>query len=130
MTNAEDYNQPLGLDVGTSRIVVARCAGVKDEYESQLNAFLTLPFSKLAVSLLQRENVFHEVRGSEIVVFGNDAQKFAEIFHAETRRPMANGVLNPHEPHALAVMRALIRKLVGTAASGGQKVFFSVPVPL
>ena len=130
MNNAEEYNQPLGLDVGTSRIVVARCADGKYEYESQLNAFLTLPYSKLAVSLLQRENVFHEVKGSEIVVFGNDAQKFAEIFHAEARRPMAKGVLNPHEPHALSVLRALIRNLVGTAASGGQKVFFSVPSPL
>ena len=130
MNNAEEYNQPLGLDVGTSRIVVARCADGKYEYQSQLNAFLTLPYSRLAVSLLQRENVFHEVRGAEIVVFGNDAQKFAEIFHAETRRPMAGGVLNPQEPHALAVLRALIRNLVGTAASGGQKVFFSVPAPL
>ena len=130
MNNAEENNQPLGLDVGTSRIVVARCADGKYEFESQLNAFLTLPYSKLAASLLERENVFHEVKGSEIVVFGNDAQKFAEIFHAEARRPMVNGVLNPQEPHALAVIRALIRKLVGTAAAGGQKVFFSVPAPL
>jgi len=129
MSNAEEYNQPLGLDVGTSRIVVARCADGKYEYESQLNAFLTLPYSKLAVSLLQRENVFHEVKGTEVVVFGNDAQKFAEIFHAETRRPMAGGVLNPREPHALAVLRALIHKLVGTPGSGRQKVFFSVPAP-
>ena len=130
MNNAEEYNQPLGLDVGTSRIVVARCADGKYEYESQLNAFLILPYSKLAVSLLQRENVFHEVKGSEIVVYGNDAQKFAEIFHAEARRPMASGVVNPHEPRALSVLRALIRNLVGTAATGGQKVFFSVPAPL
>src|ERR1017187_2875767 len=128
--NNEEYTQPIGLDVGTSRIVVARSADGQYEYETQLNAFLTLPYSKLAASLLQRENVFHEVKGSEIVVFGNDAQKFAEIFHAEARRPMINGVLNPQEPHAPAVLRALVRKLVGTAASGGQKVFFSVPAPL
>src|ERR1051326_382030 len=121
MNNSEEYSQPLGLDVGTSRIVVARCADGKYEYESQLNAFLTLPYSKLAASLLQRENVFHEVKGTEIVVFGNDAQKFAEIFHAETRRPMTGGVLNPNEPHALAVLRALIRNLAGTAAGSGQK---------
>ncbi len=130
MNNAEEYNQPLGLDLGTSRIVVARCADGKYEYETQLNAFLTLPYSKLAASLLQRENVFHEVKGSEIVVFGNDAERFADIFHAETRRPMLNGLLNPHERHSLAVLRAIVQKLVGTAPSGGQKVFFSVPSPL
>src|SRR6185312_601014 len=57
----------------------------------------------------------------------NDAQKFAEVFHADTRRPMKAGVLNPHEPHSLAVVRRIITKLVGKAAIEGQKVFFSVP---
>src|SRR5437660_12102436 len=92
------YVQPLGLDVGTSRIVVARNTERKYQYEAELNAFVTLPYSKLAQSLLERENVFHEVQGAEIVVAGNDAQKFAEVFHVETRRPMRNGVLNPQEP--------------------------------
>lgn len=128
MNNPEqDYTQPLGLDVGTSRLVVARAKDKRQEYDSQLNAFLTLPYSKLAESLLQRENVFHEVQGPEIVVAGNDAEKFAEVFHIETRRPMANGVLNPDEPHSLAVVRRIITKLLGRAAAEGQKVFFSVP---
>lgn len=122
-----DYTQALGLDVGTSRIVVARNAERKYQYEAELNAFVTLPHTKLAESLLQRENVFHQVQGSEIVVAGNDAQKFAEVFHAETRRPMRNGILNPHEPHGLAVVRRIITKLVGKAATEGQKIFFSVP---
>ena len=130
MTKSEtDYTQPLGLDVGTSRIVVARNAERKYQYEAELNAFVTLPHSKLAESLLQRENVFHEVQGSEMVVAGNDAQKFAEVFHVETRRPMRNGVLNSQEPHSLAVVRRIITKLVGTPATAGQKVFFSVPAP-
>jgi hypothetical protein len=128
MNNAEEtYTLPLGLDIGTSRIVVARSADKKYQYESQLNAFLTIPYSKLAESLLQRENVFHEVQGQDIVVAGNDSQKFAEIFHVETRRPMLNGVLNPHEPHSLAVMRGIIGKLLGRANVEGQKVYFSVP---
>jgi hypothetical protein len=130
MKNVEqNYVEPLGLDVGTSRIVVARNADKKYRYETCLNAFLTLPYSKLAESLLQRENVFHEVHGNELVVAGDDAQKFAEVFHAETRRPMRNGVLNPKEPHALAVVRQIIARLTGPAAVQGQKVFFSVPAP-
>ena len=119
---------PIGLDVGTSRIVAARSLeNKKYSYETELNAFLTLPYSKLAESLLQREKVFHEVQGSEILVAGNDAQKFAEVFHVETRRPMKNGVLNPQEPHALGVMRRIITKMLGKPAVDGQKVFFSVP---
>ena len=131
MNNSEqEYTQPLGLDIGTSRIVVARNGEKKCQYDAQLNAFLTIPYSKLAESLLQREEVFHEVQGSEIVVAGDEARKFAEIFHLETRRPMANGVLNPNEPHSLAVIRRIIGKLLGPAAAEGQKVFFSIPAPI
>lgn len=123
----EQYTQPIGLDVGTSRIVVARAGERRYEYNAELNAFLTLPYSKLAESLLQKENVFHEVHGPEILVAGNDAQRFAEVFHVETRRPMLDGVLNPREPHSLAVVRSIIARLTGRAAAEGQKVFFSVP---
>jgi hypothetical protein len=132
MSNVEQENNlPLGLDVGTSRIVVARSTdgAHQSQYESQLNAFITLPYSKLAQSLLQREGVFHEVFGGELVVTGNDAQKFAEIFHVETRRPMVGGVLNPQEPHSLAVLGSLIGRVVGKAGGTGRKIFFSMPAP-
>jgi hypothetical protein len=130
MSNTEeDAAQTVGLDVGTSRIVAARKSGKGYRYDSQLNAFLTLPYSKLAASLLHKENVFHEVQGEEIVVAGNDAQKFAEVFHVDVRRPMANGVLNPAEPHSLFVVRRIITKLIGRALADGQKAFFSVPAP-
>jgi hypothetical protein len=131
MSTAEEvYTQPIGLDVGTSRIVVARAAGKKYSFEAQLNAFFTLPYSRLAESLLQRENVMHEVNGDEIVVAGNDAEKLAEVFHAETRRPMKEGILNPQEPHALHVVQRLMAKLLGRSAVPGQKIFFSIPAPV
>ena len=130
MENLEMISQPIGLDVGTSRIVVARGSEGKYRYESQLNAFLTLPYSRLTESLLQREGVFHEVHGKEILVAGNDAEKFAEVFHAETRRPMRNGVLNPDEPHGPAMVRKIIGKVAGPATSPGQRAFFSVPAPV
>ena len=125
-----EYTQPIGLDVGTGRIVAARTGEKKYRYDAQLNAFITMPYSPLTESLLQREEVFHEVQGSDLVVAGNDAEKFAEIFHIETRRPMQNGVLNPQEPHSLSVVRRIITKLIGKAAVEGQKVFFSVPAPV
>jgi hypothetical protein len=109
--------------------VVARSVDKKYQYESQLNAFLTLPYSKLADSLLTREDVFHEVEGEEIIVAGDDAQRFAEVFHVETRRPMLRGVLNPQEPHSLAVIRRIVTRLVGKAGSEGRKIVFSIPAP-
>ena len=125
-----EYTQAVGLDVGTSRIVVARAGEKKYRYDSQLNAFITLPYSKLAETLLEREGVFYQTQGVDLVVAGNDAQRFAEVFHVETRRPMLNGVLNPNEPHALSVVQRIVSKLVGRAASEGQRIFFSVPAPI
>lgn len=122
-----DGLQPVGLDIGTSRIVAARSMEKKSPCEAQLNAFITLPYSRLTEQLLGGEKVFYEVRGNEIVVAGNDAERFAEVFHVETRRPMIDGLLNPHEPHSFAVIRNIIRKLLGKPAAEGQKVFFSVP---
>ena len=131
MDNVEqDRSQPFGLDIGTSRIVVARNVGRKDQFEAELNAFITLPYSELTEGLLVREEVFYEVAGSEFIVAGDDQQKFAEIFHVETRRPMVNGALNRAEPHSLGVIRRIIGKLVGKAGTPGQKVRFSVPAPL
>ena len=40
---------------------------------------------------------------------------------------MLNGVLNPHEPHSLAVIRGIVGKVLGRANIEGQKVYFSVP---
>src|SRR3984885_5417914 len=131
MNNSEQTtNGPLGLDVGTSRIVAARREDKKYRFDAQLNAFITLPYSRLTESLLQKEDVFHEVEGDEIVVAGNDAQKFAEVFHVETRRPMYRGVLNPQEPHSLAVVRRIITRLLGNVGAEQTaeqtKVFFSI----
>ena len=121
--------QCVGLDIGTSRIVVARSAEKESQCEAQLNAFITLPWSKLAAQLLTGQNVFHEVHEGEIVVAGNDAEKFAEVFHVETRRPMLDGMLNPREPHSLVVIRRIVSRLLGKPPADGQKVFFSVPAP-
>lgn len=64
MDNADqDRGQPIGLDIGTSRIVVARNIAQniaqniakKPQFEAQLNAFITLPYSELTEQLLVRE---------------------------------------------------------------------------
>lgn len=130
MTTSQPENtQPIGLDVGSSRVVAARTVGGKYQYESQLNAFLAVPYSKLTATLLERDNVLHAVEGSEILVIGSDAQRFAEVFHVAIRRPMRHGVLNPQEPHAIAVLRRILTKLLGKSSAEGQNVFFSVPAP-
>ena len=99
--------QALGLDIGTSRLVVARRQEQDVRYESQLNAFVSIPFSKITEGALQRERVPHTVVPGEIIVQGNESEKFAGLLNAEIRRPMTRGVLDPKEPSSLSVLREL-----------------------
>jgi len=124
-------NSPaVGLDVGTSRIVVAQRAGGEIRYESQLNAFVTLPHSKITQSAFERERVPHSVIGEEISVHGNESQRFATYVNAEMRRPMTHGVLDAREPDSLRVTRDLLTSMLATPGAADrekQKLCFTIP---
>ncbi len=116
----------VGLDVGTSRIVAARRNGASAEFGSQLNAFVTIPYSKMIENSLHRENVGHQIQGDAILIHGNDAPRFADMLNLETRRPMTQGLLNPAEAESVPVIRQIIDSLI-PSGSGLTKVCFSVP---
>jgi hypothetical protein len=123
----EKKNPPLGLDVGTCRIVVAQKADQNYQYQAELNAFVTIPRSRLTEGVLKKENIPHTVRNGEIVVHGNEAARFADLLGVETRRPMLNGVINPNEPEGLTPMRQIVLALAGEAKKEGHKICYSVP---
>jgi hypothetical protein len=116
----------IGLDVGTSRICLAKRAGEDFHFDTQLNAFVTIPASKITESVLAKERVPHTVRGTEIVVHGNESDRFADLLNVETRRTMDKGLLNPAEPDSLDMMRKITESLLGPAKEG-QKLCFTVP---
>jgi hypothetical protein len=116
----------LGLDVGTSRIVTARQAEQGIKYDSQLNAFVSIPYSKMTENVLHKEGVSHTVSGNEIVVHGNESERFADLLKKETRRTMAHGVLNSDEPDSVKLIQAITASLAGKAEKG-QKLCYTVP---
>ena len=120
-------NLALGLDIGTSRIVVARQNGGDVEYRSQLNAFVDVPFSKMTENVLKKENVPYTADGGRLVVHGDESERFANMLQTETRRPMTRGVMNPSEPVSADVMKALISALLEGVDAKGKKVYYSVP---
>lgn len=123
-----DQNNALGLDVGTSRIVVAnRKESNGFEYRSQLNAFVAIPYSKLTEGVLRRENIPHTIQGPEIIVHGNESERFADLLSVETRRTMTKGVLNPSEPDSLRMMRQIISSVVENRKGDRGKLCFSIP---
>ncbi|MCA2971497.1 MAG: hypothetical protein INH43_23530 [Acidobacteriaceae bacterium] len=124
-----DGSTPVGLDVGTSRIVAAWPVDHGYRFTSQLNSFVALPNSRMTEGVLRKERIPHTVRGSEIIVHGNESERFADLLGAELRRPMTKGFLNPAEPDSMPIMQHLLLQLLGTAAHARQKLFFSVPAP-
>ena len=65
-----DKRSAVALDLGTSRVCLAHRMGEELSYETQLNAFVAIPYSKVTENVLQKGNVPHTV-SSEIVVHGN-----------------------------------------------------------
>jgi hypothetical protein len=125
----EDKKPPsvIGIDVGTSRIVMARQRDGEFQFASELNAFVGIPASKMAEKALKRENVPYTNGGPEIVVHGNHAPRFADLLNVEARRPMTQGMLNPSEKESLPIVRSIVQSLLGEDAGRSPRVCFSVP---
>jgi hypothetical protein len=127
MATAAAAQQPVkGLDIGTSRVVLATLNGQKVDFTPQLNAFVGLQHTRMTEQMLARENILHNVEGTSIYVYGNRSDEFAKFLDSDARRPMHSGLLNPEEPKNLEMIELLLRALCGEAAPG-EKLCFSVP---
>jgi hypothetical protein len=115
-----------GLDLGTSRIVLATLKGEDVNFNPQLNAFVDLPYSKMTEQMLARERILHHVEGSHIYAYGNRSDEFAKFLDGDARRPMHGGLLNPAEPKNVQMIELLLERMCGKA-SGDEKLCLSVP---
>src|SRR3954469_4376999 len=131
MKQATAAKTVLGLDVGTSRIVLASEKDGNYTFDSQLNAFASVPYSKMTENSFRRENLPFTVSGDKITIQGNEAPRFADILYAETKRPMVQGFLNPAEPESVEVLKSIVEALVKQTGAGKPTIYYSVPaVPL
>jgi hypothetical protein len=119
-------SEAIGLDIGTSRIVTARQDKSEFHYDAQLNAFVAIPYSKMTAAVLKQEAVPHAVNGDEILVHGNESERFADLLNKDMRRTMARGVLNGGEPESVRLIAEIVRMLTGPAEKG-QKLYYAVP---
>ncbi|HEU0184412.1 MAG TPA: hypothetical protein VFS27_03805, partial [Blastocatellia bacterium] len=115
----------VGLDVGTSRIVVA---GGHNGHKgsTQLNSFVSVPYTRMTEAILQQNKMVYHRNGKDLYVFGNDSEKFASFFNAEPRRPMQKGVINPQEPMGQQIIQAIIESVVPRGRKN-ELLCFSVP---
>jgi hypothetical protein len=119
---------PVGLDVGTSKVVSARRGAKNVACAFQLNAFIPVPYSPVTERTIQQQKEIHHFRdGDDIVIFGSATDRFANMFNAETHRPMADGLINPGERLAWPVLEQILRSLVPKPPTANEVLAFSVP---
>jgi hypothetical protein len=118
---------PMGLDVGTSKVVAARQKGKDIEAAAQLNAFIPVPYSRFTEKTLGQNDITYYREADELVIYGTATERFANMFNAECRRPMADGMLNPKEKLAMPVLEAILQMMLPKARTAGEILAFSVP---
>lgn len=118
---------PIGLDVGTSKVAAARRRGKGIGTDWQLNAFIPVPYSRFTETTLGQNEISYYRDGEELVIFGTATEKFANMFNADVRRPMSDGMLNPREKRAMPVLEAILHMMVPKARTQGEIIAFSVP---
>jgi len=121
------HKGPLGLDIGTANIVVAKNNGKNDSTFIQLNAFYPIPYSRMTEKTLMKEGSLFFRKEEILFVLGYSAEKFANIFGDNTRRPIEDGLLNPKEEDGINIIKAIINKLIPKSARRNQRICFSVP---
>jgi actin-like ATPase involved in cell morphogenesis len=121
---------PMGLDVGTAKVVVSRRKGKEIESGAELNAFIPVPYSKFTETILGQNDIAYYREGEELVIYGSATERFANMFNAECRRPMADGLLNPREKRAMPVLEAILTNMVPKPKTAGETLAFSVPAAI
>ncbi len=117
----------IGLDIGTANVVVAYNENKNIKNLLQLNAFFTIPYSKVTKKTLLREETMFFDKDEKHYILGTAAERFASTFDSSTRRPVESGLLNPREVESIDVIKAIINRLVKKSDKRNKKICFSVP---
>ena len=126
-TKLEPHDGQLGVDIGTSRIVVCQKKGNTVLTKSRLNAFFSVPHFSFTQEMLEMNRVPYCVEGDSLVIIGDAAEKFSLMFNAAIRRPMQEGLLNPQEFDAQKFIQKILEALIGHPETLGEQVCISMP---
>ncbi len=124
---AETLKGPIGLDIGTSHVIVAQNKRRAIRLTRELNAFFTVPVGKFSRRILNQKEIHYYERDNLFYVIGYSAQNFANMFNMNTRRPMKQGVLSPSENEGIRVIKAILETLIAKPRIPGETMCFGIP---
>ncbi len=126
-SGAEATSGPVGLDIGSSHIIAAQNRRDHIHSVKQLNAFFTVPRSKFAERILAKNEVLYFESEGQFYIYGNAADNFANMFDANTRRPVRKGILSANEAEGIRVIQAVINSLIKKPEKFGETLCFAIP---
>jgi len=118
---------PIGLDIGTTSIIVAQLNGKSIKTSRELNAFYPVPGSKIIKRTLIKDSINYFDKDGHFYILGNPAENFASLNGANTRRPVASGLLNPDEEEGLEVIKQIISSVIKRPQKMDEVICFCVP---
>ena len=125
----------IGIDVGTGTLLAMESEKGKEVSKYKVrDAFFKLdPLVVLNGADVQFGESMLKKAGANFIkidgmlhILGDDAVKFANLFHKEAQRPMSQGILNPKEPNNAILVKELIRGIAGDGKPN-DNLFFCVP---
>ena len=121
--------QGIGVDVGTSTIVVARRdAGGGFSIKYHRNMLFEVEASGDAESFLKNSSFLYIKEGDRYYIVGDDALKIVNIMGTgEIVRPMQNGLLNPDLKKARQLLFYILKACVGKPIAENEALRFSAP---
>lgn len=125
----------VGIDIGTGFISCAEEEGSKVKFRKIRDAFFKLNPSKFlegsandfGEGMLKNAGAHYVKVDGTLYVLGDDAFKFANLFHQECLRPMSQGVLNPKQPVSNIMVSELIKAVAGKPQSDDDVLYYCVP---
>ena len=123
------YKPGVGVDVGTSNIVVAR-ETVDGTFVNRFHRDMLYPLdmSEEAIDLLDRSDYLYVKVDGKCYIVGEDALRLVNaIGKGEVVRPMQDGILNPNLKESSELLFYIIKAVVGDPVIENEPLRFSVP---
>ena len=125
----------IGVDIGTGFISCAEQEGddvcflkIRDAFfKLNPSKFLEGSANQFGESMLKNAGAHYVKVDGVLYVLGDDAFKFANLFHQECLRPMSQGVLNPKQPVSNLMVGELVKAIAGKPTADSDVLYYCVP---
>jgi len=123
------YLPGIGVDVGTSNIVIARqCEDGSFFVRHHRNMLFEMEANDESSDLLERSDYLYIKTADKYYIVGEDALKLVNALgRGEIVRPMQNGLMNPTLKKAQTLLNYILEAVVGKPQFQGEPLRFSVP---